>query len=122
MKNYPETIMVDDQKYVGEDVKKPAKKLEGMDYCIIRTYSAGCFAGYVQEREGQEATIINARRLWYWDGAASLSQLAMEGVNKPENCKFAMEVDEVILTNVIEVIKATEEARRNINQVPVWKK
>ena len=122
MKNYPESMMVDDIKYVRADaIKEPAKKLDGMDYCIIRTYSAGVFAGYLKERDGQEAVILNARRLWYWDGAATLSQIAMEGVKKPQNCKFAMEVDEVILTNVIEIIKATEEARENINKVPVWK-
>jgi len=122
MKNYPETMMVDDQKYVRSDsVKQPAKKLDGMDYCIVRTYSAGVFAGYIKEREGQEAVVLNARRLWYWSGAASLSQLAMEGVKNPSECKFAMEVNEVILTNVIEVIKATEEARENIADVNIWK-
>ena len=122
MKNYPETMMVDDQKYVRSDaVKQPAKKLDGMDYCIVRTYSAGVFAGYIKEREGQEAVVLNARRLWYWSGAASLSQLAMEGVKNPSDCKFAMEVDEVILTNIIEVIKATEEARENIKNVNDWK-
>jgi hypothetical protein len=122
MKDSPKVIKIDNIEYVAKDsIKQMAKKLDGLDYCIIRTYSAGCFAGYVKERDGQEATILNARRLWYWDGAASLSQLAMEGVNKPENCKFAMEVEEIILTNVIEIIKATEEARENINDVFVWK-
>ena len=122
MKNYPETMRVDDVEYVRKDsLKKPAEKLDGMDYCIIRTYSAGCFAGYVKERNGQEATILKTRRLWYWSGASSLSQLAMEGVKNPSNCKFAMEVDKIVLTNVIEVIDATEEARENINSVPVWK-
>ncbi len=118
----PKTIKIDEVEYIQKDGYKPAQQLDGLDYCIIRTYSAGCFAGYVKEREGQEATIINARRLWYWDGAASLSQLAMEGVKNPDNCKFAMEVGEIILTNVIEVIKATEEARENISNVKIWKK
>jgi hypothetical protein len=120
--NQPKVIKIDNIEYVAKDsIKQMAKKLDGLDYCIIRTYSAGVFAGYVKEREGQEAVILNARRLYYWDGAASLSQLAMEGVNKPENCKFAMEVEEIILTNVIEIIKATEEARENINEVKIWK-
>ena len=122
MKDSPKVIKIDNIEYVAKDsIKQMAKKLDGLEYCIIRTYSAGVFAGYVKERGGQEATILNARRLWYWDGAATLSQLAMEGVKKPQNCKFAMEVEEVILTNVIEIIKATEEARENINEVSVWK-
>lgn len=122
MKDSPKVIKIDNVEYVAKDsIKQMAKQLNGLDYCIIRTYSAGVFAGYIKERNGKEATILNARRLWYWDGAASLSQLAMEGVKKPQNCKFAMEVDEIILTNVIEIIKATEEARENINEVSVWK-
>jgi len=122
MKDSPKVIKIDNVEYVAKDsIKQMAKQLNGLDYCIIRTYSAGVVAGYIKERNGKEATILNARRLWYWDGAASLSQLAMEGVKKPQNCKFAMEVDEIILTNVIEIIKATEEARENINEVSVWK-
>lgn len=120
----PKTIKIDEVEYVrADEISSPkAEKLDGMEYCIVRTYSAGVFAGYVKEREGQEATVLHARRLWYWDGAASLSQLAMEGVSKPENCKFPVEVDEVILTNVVEIIKATEKAKESIDGVEVWKK
>jgi hypothetical protein len=63
----------------------------------------------------------NARRLWYWDGASSLSQLAMEGVKKPENCKFPCEVARIELTEAIEIIDCTEEAKQSIAGVPVWK-
>jgi hypothetical protein len=122
MKDYPKTMKVDDVEYVRKDaVKQTAQKLNGLEYCIIRTYSAGCFAGYVKSEEGKEATILNARRLWYWDGAATLSQIAMEGVNKPDNCKFAMEVNSIRLKDVIEITPATEEARLNIQSVKEWK-
>jgi hypothetical protein len=90
-------------------------------YVIIRTYSAGVFAGYLTKRKGQEGTIKQARRLWYWDGAATLSQIAQEGVSKPENCKFPIEVEEITLTQIIEILKVTEKARKNIANVPVWK-
>lgn len=99
----------------------PAVSVEGMKYCIIRTDRAGVFAGYVKERKGQEATILNARRLWYWKGAATLSQLAMEGVEYPKECKFAMEVPEILLTDVIEVLPATAAAKDCIDSVDVWK-
>lgn len=91
------------------------------NYYIVRTYSAGVFAGYIKKREGKEVVMENARRLWYWDGAASLSQLAMEGVKKPENCKFPCEVSEVLLTEVIEILTCTKLARESIQGVPVWK-
>lgn len=88
--------------------------------CIVRTYSAGVFLGTIAEREGKEATLTNARRIWYWDGAATLSQLANEGTSKPENCKFPAPVAEVLLTEVIEIIPATEAAIASIAAVPVW--
>ena len=91
-------------------------------YCMIRTYSAGVFAGTVKSRDGKEAVLTNARRIWYWDGAASLSQLAQSGTTKPENCKFPEPVDEVLLTEVIEIIPITDAARATIDSVPVWKK
>lgn len=92
-----------------------------MEYVIVRTYSAGVFAGYLESREGKEAVIKNARRLWYWDGAASLSQLSVDGVSKPENCKFPCEVEKVILTEVIEILLCTEKAKESIANVKIWK-
>ena len=89
--------------------------------CVVRTYSAGVFFGLLAERDGKEAIVKNARRLWYWDGAASLSQLANEGVKKPKNCKFPAPVREVLLTEVIEIIPATEKAVESIAAVPEWK-
>lgn len=99
---------------------KPAKG----EYPImmVRTYSAGVFYGELKNREGKEATLINARRVWYWEGAASLSQLAQSGTSKPENCKFPEPVSEVILTEVIELIPVTEKALLTLNSVAIWKK
>lgn len=93
------------------------KKLK---YVIVRTYSAGVFAGELESRKGQEVVMRNARRLWYWDGAASLSQLAMEGTKKPENCKFPCEVDRVELLQAIEILDVTDVAKKSINGVKVW--
>ncbi len=91
-----------------------------MKYVIVRTYSAGVFAGELESREGREVVLKNARRLWYWSGASSLSQLAMEGVKNPNECKFPCLVDSVILLEAIEIIDTTEAARKSIEGVPVW--
>lgn len=88
--------------------------------CIVRTYSAGVFLGEVAERSGKEVLLKNARRLWYWDGAASLSQLANAGTSKPKTCKFPAPVAEVLLTEAIEIIPATEAAIASIAAVEVW--
>lgn len=91
-----------------------------MKYVIVRTYSAGVFAGNLESRNGQEVVLRNARRIWYWAGAASLSQLAMEGTKKPLECKFPCEVDRVELLEAIEILDVTEQAEKSIKEVPIW--
>lgn len=87
---------------------------------IARTYSAGVFFGYLKSHNGKEVVLLKARRLWYWDGAASLSELAMRGTSKPQNCKFPVAVDEVLVTECIELLPVTKEAEASINGVAVW--
>ena len=96
---------------------KPKPKLK---YVIVRTYSAGVFAGELVSRKGQEVKLKNARRLWYWKGAASLSQLAKEGVKSPSECKFPCEVDTVELLQAIEILPCTSTAQKSIKGVPIW--
>lgn len=87
---------------------------------LVRTYSAGVHVGTLKSRDGKEVTLTNARRIWYWAGAASLSQLAMEGTKKSEKCRFPCRVDEILLTEAIEIIPITPVARQSIDAVPVW--
>ena len=90
-------------------------------YCMVRTKNAGVFAGTVAALNGQTATLTDARRIWYWDGAATLSQLSTEGTKKPKNCKFSIAVAEVILFEVIEIILVSNAAKESIEGVPAWK-
>lgn len=94
--------------------------MEEGKYVIVRTYSAGVFAGILVSRNGQEVVMRNARRLWYWEGASSLSQLAVDGVSAPKKCKFPVEVDRVELLQAIEILDVTDRARESIASVPVW--
>jgi hypothetical protein len=89
---------------------------------MVRTFSAGVFAGTIVSQKGKEIHLKNARRIWYWSGAATLSQLAMEGTTDFKNCKFPMEVKEIFLTEVIEIIPITPKARKSIASVPIWKR
>jgi hypothetical protein len=90
-------------------------------YVIIRTYSAGVFAGVFQSREGQEVVLTAARRLWYWTGAASLSQLAIDGTSSPNTCKFPEALARIELLQAIEVIDCTDKARASIEAVKPWR-
>lgn len=91
-----------------------------LPYKIVRSFAAGVFAGYIESRNGKEVVMRDARRIWYWEGAATLSQLAMEGVKSPERCKFPRAVDRVELLEVIEILDVTPAAKANIEAVPIW--
>ena len=97
-----------------------AKPKSVKPYVIVRTTSAGVFAGTLESRDGRECILTNARRLWYWQGAASLSQLAMTGTSKPTGCKFPPEVSRVTLTEAIEILDVTDVARASIAEVKPW--
>lgn len=92
-----------------------------LPYVIVRTYSAGCFAGLLAARDGKEVTLHDARRLWYWSGAASLSQLATDGTSRPAECKFPAPVTRIVLTEAIEIIDASDAARASIEAVKPWR-
>lgn len=119
----PETITIDDVKYIRADSveNKTAVDFDGMKYVICRTYSAGVFAGYIESRNGQEVVMRNARRLWYWEGAASLSQIAEEGSSKPNSCKFPQAVDRIELLQATEILSCTKKAQDFIASVKIWK-
>ena len=113
-----DVLNIDGVEYVTKDSK--AECLDGMEYKIIRTRSAGVFAGYIESRDGLQTVIRQARRLWRWYGAASLSQLAEEGTSDPENCKFPIAVDKITVTETIEILDVTKQAQESIEGVPVW--
>lgn len=89
--------------------------------CIIRSDRAGVFLADVKKIEGSTVEVENSRRLWYWEGAASISQLANEGVSNPTGCKFPAPVASQIILGVIEIIPATEMAIKSISEVIEWK-
>lgn len=87
---------------------------------IVRGSDSGVFFGTLVERNGREVKLANCRRLWYWDGAASISQIAMIGTKKPKNCKFTVSVPEIEILDAIEIIPCTKEASDNIEKVKIW--
>lgn len=89
-------------------------------YVLVRTLSAGVFSGFLKSRKGQEVVLTTARRIWYWSGAASLSQLSVDGTSDPKNCKFPVVVPEVTLLQAIEILPVSAKAKKSIEGVPVW--
>ena len=89
---------------------------------IIRGDRSGVEFGTLVAHVGREVTLHNARRLWYWDGAASLSQLAKDGTTNPRECKFTVTVDSITILDAIEIIPCTDKAIKSIGEVREWKR
>lgn len=89
---------------------------------IVRCDRAVVFFGEIKERRGDDVTMTNVRKLWYWDGACAVEQLAMEGTKKPGSCQFTVTVPEMELMGVIQVLPCTEAAAASIEAVKEWKR
>lgn len=89
---------------------------------LVRGIQSGVYFGTLKCREGQEVTLEKARNIWYWSGAASLLQLANEGVKDQRGSKFTVTVDRLLLLDVVEIVPCTDEAIANIESTRVWKR
>lgn len=90
---------------------------------IIRSYASGVHFGLLQEASDDLRSVLltNSRRVHYWSGAASLSQMATEGVNNPDACRFSVVTPQILINQVEEIIPISETAIVNLESVPVWK-
>lgn len=103
--------MIKDKKSASK--KTTAKKLP---YVVVRTYSAGVHVGELKSRKGKEVVLVNARRLWKWCGAFTLSEVAVDGIK--DKSKPSVSVPEILLTEAIEVIKTTLGAEKSLREFP----
>jgi hypothetical protein len=92
-----------------------------MSYVIVRGESSGVFAGTLVSRSDRAVVLTEVRWIWYWEGAASLSQMAEEGVKFPDKCKFPPEVGRIDILDAVQVFYCSEEAEKNIKAVPPWR-
>jgi hypothetical protein len=113
-------VVIDGTTYVPKNSYQKAEQLDGMDYVIIRGDRSGVFAGYLEAKKEREVILREARRIWYWAGASSISQLAEDGTSDPDNCKFPKAVNKILILDVIEIINCTEKAKNSIKDVKVW--
>ena len=90
-----------------------------MAYVVVRTYSAGVHVGDLVSRKGKEVTLKNARRIWRWQGANTLNEIALHGVGAGSRVSEA--VPNIVLTEAIEVITASEKAATNL-KAATWAK
>lgn len=85
---------------------------------IIRTYSAGVWCGTLEQKAGSEVILKNARRMWRWWCAKSisLSGIVRYGINQDKS-KIAPPVDRVWL-EAIEIMPISGDAARSVMDAP----
>jgi len=88
---------------------------------LVRTCSAGVHFGTLKNRDGKEVVLANARRLWSWGGACSLSQVAMDGVDLSAS-KISVSVPHIELTEAIEIIPMSKTAGEAMMGAKSWQK
>ena len=88
---------------------------------IVRCDRAGVFYGEIVSRNGQEVEMKDVRNIWYWVGAATVMQLAAEGVSKPNTCKFSVPVESLVLLEAIQIIPCTDKAVESLDAVKPWR-
>ena len=105
--------------------KKKTKKKVAKQFVIVRCSNAGVHAGYLEKQTSQHVVLTDARRIWYWNGAASLSEIAVYGLNptKSSASKIAAKVPSVQLrqSDVCEVIVCLPAGRDSIQGQPEWR-
>ena len=96
----------------GKAAKGTAKGTAKGLYVVVRTYSAGVHVGVLVSRRGTEVQLTDSRRIWSWEGANTLNEMALRGVGP------ASRVSEPVLrheiTEAIEVLYCTKEAEANL--------
>lgn len=121
-----DSVFIGGIEYVVKNESHTAKSTDGLPYVLVRSYGAGVHIGFLKEKSYQPAgtvvTLLGSRNIYYWDGAAGISQIAEQGVSKPENCKITLAVSEREIANVIEIIPITELAKQTLDKTPSWKK
>jgi hypothetical protein len=93
-------------------------------YVIIRGKNAGVHAGNLEslDHASQSCVLLNARRIWQWSGAASLSELAVYGAKNADKCRFGAEVHrQEIVGDVCEVIYCQPKGAKMIREQEEWR-
>ena len=92
--------------------------------CLIRSYASGVHCGEVMDEfftaAGKVVILKNSRRIHYWSGAASLSQIANDGIKNKESSRLTQELIEIEIVNVCETIPISEKALKQLAAHPIW--
>lgn len=107
------------EKQTIQENKTASTSLLG-EYVIIRTFSAGVWAGFLKEKVKNEVYLTEARRLYYWSNieGISLSGISLNGLKK-ETSKICAPVP-IVWLEAIEIIPCSKLAQQSIISQPIY--
>lgn len=88
---------------------------------LVRDNRAGIHVGILRELDlaNKVAILAEARKVWYWEGAASCHGIAAKGLCH-KGSKVAPTVPMVASTDVVEVVLCTSEGAVSVMTCPEW--
>jgi hypothetical protein len=115
----PETLMIDDVKYIREDAAcSEPDELDGLKYVIVRSRNQGVMSGYLHSFSGQTVTLKKARQIWRYDSRFVLTDMAEYGVRNAEDCKFSCEMSQdAVMLEACGILVCTKKAAKSIRSV-----
>ena len=85
-------------------------------FVIVRSRDAGVHCGTLESiADGGMVTLSDARRIWRWRGANTLSELSQRGADQ-EWTRVSEPVPEIIVIGACEIIPCSAVARDNLTQ------
>jgi hypothetical protein len=97
--------------------KSKGARLMSKQYHIIRGRDSGVFFACDIELEGTQAAMGWSRMIHYWEGAAALSQVSVDGIRSGRVC---VPVEGRIVLDVCEIISCTDAAAENLLAQKEW--
>jgi hypothetical protein len=88
------------------------------EYVLVRTYASGIHLGYLKEYDPQTRHIFltDTRRIFLWEGAFTISAISVDGI---KGGKLTVIIPEIMISDVLEIIKCSEKSIKNLKEFPV---
>jgi hypothetical protein len=88
---------------------------------IARIDRAGVFHGTLAAKDAETTTMTDVRRIYYWRGALSVTDMSVTGVKAGSKVTVPAKRVEFETAKVIELIECTDKASKSIESIEPWK-
>lgn len=87
---------------------------------IARIDRAGVFHGILTAKDAETTTMSDVRRIYYWRGALSVTDMSVTGVAEGSKVTVPAKCVEFETAKVIELIECSAEASKSIESIKSW--